>query len=89
MGAFAGFTLSSVGALCMVAALLKERVFGRLTACTGLIGVLCLLVYIAGVRFVPGPTGWMAVALPGGLLMIAWYMMVARRLLQLGWAAEE
>lgn len=90
MGAFTGFFLSSIGTLLMTIAMFKGRIFERATAYTGMIGISLLLVYIIGSTFSPRPTGiLMAVAMPGGLLMIAWNVMVARKLLQLGRGAKD
>jgi hypothetical protein len=90
MGAFTGFFLSSIGTLLMTVAMFKGRIFGRATAYTGMIGISLLLVYIVGSTFSPGPIGiLMAFAMPGGLLMIAWNVMVARKLLQLSRVAKD
>ena len=68
----------------MAFAMLKGRVFSRATAYVGMVGIALLIVYIVGVTFLPttGPL-LMAIALPGGLLMIAWNVMVAARLFRL------
>lgn len=88
MGAFAGFLLPSVGALLMALAMLEGRVFGRLAAWTGIAGTSLLLVYVVGTTFVLAPSGvLMMVAMPGGLMMIAWNVMVAKKLFRLA-AAE-
>jgi len=88
MGAFAGFFLSSMGALLMALAMLSGRVFSRLAAYTGIVGISLLLLYVVGSTFGVGSEGArMALAVPGGLLMIAWNVIIARRLLQLRAAA--
>jgi len=85
MGAFAGFFLSSVGTLLMAFAMLQGKAFSRLAAYTGIIGTSFLLAYIVGSTFGLGSSSaLMAIALPGGLLMIAWNVMVAKKLFQLG-----
>ena len=85
MGAFMGFFLSSLGTLLMTVAMLRGRLFGRAASYTGMIGISLLLVYIIGSTFTREPSGiLMAIAMPGGLLMIAWNVMVAKRLLQMG-----
>lgn len=84
MGAFAGFFLSSVGTLLMALAMLEGKVFSRLAAWTGITGTSLLLVYVVGTTFALAPTGvLMVVAMPGGLMMIAWNIMVARKLFRL------
>jgi hypothetical protein len=90
MGAFMGFFLSSIGTLLMTVAMLRGRLFGRAAAYTGMIGISLLLVYIIGSTFTREPSGiLMAMAMPGGLLMIAWNVMVARGLLQMGNVANN
>jgi hypothetical protein len=84
VGAFAGFFLSSVATLLMAFAMLEGMVFGRLTAWIGITGALLLLVYVVGSTFAPAPAGLlMAFAVPGGLMMIAWDVLVAQKLLRL------
>jgi len=84
MGAFAGFFLSSMGTVLMAVAMLEGGVFGRLASWTGIVGMSLLLVYVVGTAFALAPTGvLMIVAMPGGLMMIAWYVMVARKLFRL------
>jgi len=49
-----------------------------------MIGMSLLLVYIAGATIWPASASvLMAAAMPGGILMIAWNVMIARKLLQL------
>jgi hypothetical protein len=90
MGAFVGFFLSSIGTLLMTVAMFKGTIFGRAAAYTGMLGISLLLVYIIGSTFTSESSGiLMAIAMPGGLLMIAWNLIVARKLLQLGHAAND
>jgi hypothetical protein len=84
MGAFAGFFLRSIGSLLMGLAMLKGRVFTRVTARVGIVGMALLSIYVIGSTFIPRSEAvMMALAMPGGLLMIAWNVMVARKLFQL------
>lgn len=84
MGAFAGFFLSGVGTLLMAVAMLEGGVFRRLASWTGIVGMSLLLAYVVGTAFALAPTGvLMIVAMPGGLIMVAWYVMVARKLFRL------
>lgn len=90
MGAFIGFFLSSIGTLLMTVAMLRGRVFGHPVAYTGMLGISLLLVYLIGSMFTRERNGLlMAIATLGGLLMIAWNVMIARRLMQLGNAAND
>jgi hypothetical protein len=90
LGAFAGFFLRSVGTLLMGLAMLKGRVFTRVTAWVGIVGMALLLIYVIGSTFIPGSeTVMLALAMPGGILMIAWNVMVARKLFHLRTARAE
>jgi hypothetical protein len=88
LGAFMGFFLSSIGTLLMGLAMLKGRVFTRATSWLGIVGITLLIIYTIGSTFVPesGPefgAAMMAIALPGGVLMMVWNVMVAKKLFQL------
>ena len=84
LGAFMGFFLSSIGALLMGIAMLAGQVFGRVTAWVGIVGITLLIVYTIGSTFaVASPETMMAIALPGGLLAMAWNVLVARKLFRL------
>lgn len=88
LGAFPGFLLSELGTLVAGIALLRSGVFGKLTAWLGIAGVSVLLAYTTAYTFIEGTTTLvMAAAIPGGLLMIAWHVLVGRRLFAL--AAER
>ena len=84
LGAFMGFFLSSIGTLLMGLAMLNGRVFNRVTAWVGIVGITLLIIYTIGSTFVPGSgEAMMVVAMPGGLLVMGWNVMVARKLFQL------
>jgi hypothetical protein len=84
LGAFAGFFLRSLGSLLMGLAMLKGRVFSRVTAWVGIVGMALLATYVIGSTFIPGSEAvMMALAMPGGLLTLAWNVMVARKLFRL------
>ena len=83
LGTFMGFILSSIGTLLMGLAMLKGLAFTRATACVGIVGITLLIIYIIGSTFVPeAGTAMMAIALPGGVLMMVWNVMVAKKLFQ-------
>ena len=89
-GAFAGFFLSEIGTLITALAMLLGGVFTRRTAWLGIVGAASLTVYSVAMTFVPGAErAVMALAAPGGLMMIAWNLLVARRLWQLARVAEK
>jgi hypothetical protein len=48
MGAFMGFFLSSIGTLLMSLVMLVGRVFSRVTAWVGIVGITLLIIYTIG-----------------------------------------
>ena len=83
-GSLPGLVLPSLGQVLMSVAMLRGGVFGRATAWTGISGFALLLVFTVWTTFVPGALGTaVLVALPAGLLLLAWNVLVARRLFQL------
>ena len=84
MGAFMGFFVSGLGTLLMGIAMLTGRVFGRVTAWLAIAGTTLLIAYSIGVAFTPIPVENLVVlAMFGGLPMMAWNVIVARRLLRM------
>lgn len=89
-GAFMGFFLSSIGTLLMGLVMLKGRVFTPGTSWVGIVGITLLIIYIIGSTFVPeSGAPMMAIALPGGVLLMVWNVMVAKKLFQLRAAHGE
>jgi hypothetical protein len=89
LGVFMGFFLPSIGTLLMGTAMLIGKVFKRVTAWVGIVSISLLTIYTIGSTFAPtSGEAMMMVALPGGLLIIAWNILVAMRLLQLGRSAQ-
>jgi hypothetical protein len=83
-GAFPGFILSEVGTLLMSAAMLVGGVFSKRSAWVGIVGMGVMVLYSVAFTFGVGSDVLiMAVAAPAGLLMLSWYVMVARRLLEI------
>jgi hypothetical protein len=89
MGFFVGLFLSSLGTLLMSLAVLLGRVFSRITGGVGLAGIGLLMVYTIVFTFLPEPgPAMMVFAMPGGLLMLVWNVLIARKLLQLSAAGD-
>ncbi len=89
-GAFPGFLLLSIAGLLMSFVILKGRVFNKAMAWTGLLSNALLLTYVVLMTFVPGTrTAAMLIASPGGLLAVAWLILVAVGLLRSGRPAES
>lgn len=90
LGSYPGFLLSELGTLLMAVAMLRGRVFSRATAVTGIAGTVVLTAYSTVATFAPQLSGAvMAIAAPGGLLMLAWNALVARRLVALARGSAE
>jgi hypothetical protein len=84
-GTFTGFLLNTTGSTLMMVVMLGGRVFERRTALAGLIGSSSLLVFTIIVTFAPAIfTLAMALAMLGGLLMMAWNVLVALGMFRLG-----
>jgi hypothetical protein len=83
-GAFIGFMLSTAANLTMAYVVLSGKVFSRATAYVGFIGFALLMIYTIAITFVSKSSHViMLLAMPGGLLAMAWNIMVAKKLLHL------
>jgi len=84
-GAFMGFLLSTLASLVMAYTMLKGKVFSKAAACIGLIGFTMLLFYTIIIAFVSKSNNIiMLLAMPGGILAIAWNIIVAKKLWSIG-----
>jgi hypothetical protein len=84
-GSFVGFFLTEIAAIGFSLIMLRSRVFGRAIAYLGTVGFALLSVFTVCSTFFPALFGvGMAVAMVGGLSGLAWYILVAFRLLRLG-----
>jgi len=73
--------LPSVAAILISCIMLKGEIFSKLGSYFGIAGNTVLLIYLGLVTFVPGTKGFaLVLASPGGLLAIAWLIMISRRL---------
>jgi hypothetical protein len=84
-GAFMGFLFSEIAAVVMALVMLRGGIFSKGTAYTGVLGSLFLTVFTIWATFIPQFFEIaMIFALIGGLLSIAWNILTARKLFQLG-----
>lgn len=84
-GVFLGFLLPIVASFIMSMVMLKGKIFNKTTAYLGILGSILLFIYIIFVTFVPAIKNVvMILAMPGGLLTMAWMLMITIRLFQLG-----
>ncbi len=83
-GTFLAFSLSLIASLLMAWVMLRGRVFSRAAAYVGMVAFAFLLVFEILSDFIPALfEAAMIFAMIGGIASIVWYIMVARRLLQL------
>jgi len=84
-GTFLGFFLSEAAGVVISIVMLRSKIFGKLTALAGMIGFGALLLFEIFSSFVAKIGGAvMVLAILGGLLSLAWYLLIARRLFQSG-----
>jgi hypothetical protein len=84
-GVFIGFFLSTMASITLAFVMLKGKIFSKLTAYIGILGFILLLTYTVFITFVSKSNNLiMILAMPGGLLAVAWNIMVARKLIRLG-----
>jgi hypothetical protein len=84
-GTFLGFSLSEVAGVVISIVMLRGKVFSKASAYAGMFGFGMLLIFEFFSSFVAGLSAVMlTLAMLGGLLSMAWYILIARRLFQLG-----
>ncbi len=89
-GTFMGFFLSEVAGILISLVMLQSGIFSKVSAYTGILGFAFLLIFEVFASFVPTLSGLaMIFAVCGGLLSMAWYILIARRLFQLGQGASS
>jgi hypothetical protein len=84
-GTFLAFFLSEIAGILMGMVMLRGKVFSQATAFAGITGFGLLLVFEILSSFVPSShDAVLILAMVGGLASMAWYILIARRLFQLG-----
>jgi len=84
-GVFFSFLLPTLSALIFSFVMLQGKVFSKANSYVGILGNALMVIYIVLVTFAPAIKNMaMAFAMPGGLLLVAWMVMVTIRLFQLG-----
>ncbi len=80
LGSLPGFFVSEVSLFLMLFVMLKVRLFGRVSTILGLVGALLLTVFTFGATLNPPLYNTlMTASMFGGLLMLAWYVLLAIR----------
>lgn len=84
LGVFIGFALPTFANILMSIVMIKGKIFGKPSSWIGLFGNVLLLIYLVLVTFLPS-TGKIAIAIamPGGLLVMAWMILFTIRLFNL------
>lgn len=89
-GTFLGFFLSEVAGIIISVVMLQSKIFSKASAYTGIVGFSFLLIFDIASSFTPASDGAaMIFAMIGGLLSMIWYILLARRLFQLGRDASK
>jgi hypothetical protein len=84
-GTYMAFVLSEIAAIIMAVVMLRGKIFSRATAFAGIVGFGLFFVFDFLASFVPSShDAILILAMGGGLANIAWYILIARRLFQLG-----
>jgi hypothetical protein len=84
LGVFIGFTLPTLANFIMALTMLKGKIFSKVTAYCGLFGNTLMLFYMVLITFVPASEKLaLALAMPGGLLAMAWMVLFTIKLFKL------
>lgn len=84
-GAFTGFIFGEIAVVAISIVMLRGRIFSKAAGYAGILGGLCLTVFTIWCTFIPVFFEVsMILAIIGGLLSIAWYILIARTLFHLG-----
>ena len=84
LGVFIGFALPTIANILMAYVMIKGRIFNRTGSYLGLAGNTLMLLYMILVTFCPGAEKFaLLLAMPGGLLVMAWMIIYMLKLLRL------
>ena len=84
-GTFLGFFLTEAAGIIISIVMLQGRVFNKASAIIGILAFSLMMVFEICSSFVIGLSSVaLLIAMSGGLLTMAWYILIARRLFQLG-----
>jgi len=84
LGTFMGFFLSELAGILISVVMLRSRIFNKAAGYFGIFGFSLLLIYDICASFIPALfSSALIFAMVGGLLSMTWYVLIARRLLQL------
>ena len=84
-GTYMGFLFTQTAGLIMALVILRGGIFSKLTGWVGLLGFSCMLIFFSLAAFAPAQFATaMLIAIPGGLLLIAYQLLIARKLFRMG-----
>lgn len=84
-GMFLGFLILNIAGLIMSVIMLKVRIFTPTSSWIGIIGYFFMILYVISVTFIPGAIKMAtAFAMPGGLLLITWILLITIKFLRVG-----
>lgn len=85
MGVFIGFLLPTLASLVISFVMFRGNIFSKVNSWLGIVGNVLMMVYIILVTFAPAVKQMaMLFAMPGGLLLVAWMILLTIRLFRLG-----
>jgi len=85
-----GLFLIEAGGLVLSAVMVRSKIFSKATATAGVVGNGLMIVLEMILAFAPGWFNvWLIVAMCGGVSIMAWYLLVGRRLFLLGTVQED
>lgn len=83
-GIFLGFFIPNIANLLISIVMLNGKIFSKLNSWIGIVGSILIMLYVILINFVPGvETMATAIAMPGGLLLMAWMIMYTIKLFRL------
>ena len=85
LGSLSGFLLLSIAQIVISCVMLRGSIFSSTTGYIGIVGFTCLLIFTIWTTLLPNSFDVaMWLAMPGGLLAMAWNILVAQKLFRLG-----
>ncbi|MDP1727478.1 MAG: DUF4386 family protein [Bacteroidota bacterium] len=85
LGVFIGFILPNIAGILISLVMLSGKIFSKVNSYLGIAGSSLILVYLVLVTFAPSTKNMAtALAMPGGLMAMAWMILFSIRLLRLG-----
>lgn len=84
LGVFVGFVLPNIAGFVMSFVMLKGKIFSKINSYLGIVGSSLLVVYLILVTFTQGKDMATALAMPGGLMSMAWMILFTIKLFKLG-----